>query len=200
MKDHIECTFSLDIEIDEYSDIFLAPDGSTVIFIEPVSTQQRRPNPRRVGHSRTNLWPVSSLPSLISISSPRSSFLPSFQVRYLPADKVPDREITTKQAVPRLIDRLARHAMQPARKEGYIKFATIFGHIADTRTSWMVDVFVGSISSISTDYIDKLNWSSLPSLPFLIPSAWLCSTRQFICPLPLMYSSGRPPHPRCQRN
>ena len=129
-----------------------------------------------------------------------SNFLPSFQVRYLPADKVPDRETTTKQAVPRLIDRLARHAMQPARKEGYIKFATIFGHIADARTSWMVDVFVGSISSISTDYIDKLNWSSLPSLPFLIPSAWLCSTRQFICPLPLMYSSGRPPHPRCQRN
>ena len=128
-----------------------------------------------------------------------SNFLPSFQVKYIPADKVPDKETNTKQVVPRLIDRLARHAMQPARKKGYIKFATIFGHIADARTSWTVDVFVGSISSINTDYIDKLNWSSSPSLPFLIPSAWVCSTRQFICLLLLIYSSGRPPYPRCQR-
>jgi len=109
VKDHIECTFSLDIEIDEYSDIFLAPDGSTVIFTEPVSTQQRRPSPRRVGHSRTNLWHRSSnqacLISPFTHINPLqpyphhpllSNFLPSFQVKYLPADKVPDRETTTK--------------------------------------------------------------------------------------------------------
>jgi len=32
VKDHSECTFSLDINMDKYSDIFLAPDGLTVII------------------------------------------------------------------------------------------------------------------------------------------------------------------------
>jgi len=46
---------------------------------------------------------------------------------------VSNRETTTKQADPRLLDRLARHALQPARKEGYINIATISGDIADAR-------------------------------------------------------------------
>jgi len=36
LKDHSECTSSLDINIKKYSDIFLAPDGLTVIFTDPV--------------------------------------------------------------------------------------------------------------------------------------------------------------------
>jgi len=36
LKDHSECTSSLDINIKKYSDIFLAPDGLTVIFTDPI--------------------------------------------------------------------------------------------------------------------------------------------------------------------
>jgi len=36
LKDHSECTSSLDINMNKYSDIFLAPDGLTVIFTHPV--------------------------------------------------------------------------------------------------------------------------------------------------------------------
>ena len=102
--------------------------------------------------------------------SPRSSslrFFTLFPGQISPRQQGPWQGNNYKKAVLRLIDRLARHAMQSARKEGYIKIATIFGHISDARTSWMADVFV---SSINTDYINKLNWSSSPSLPFLIPS------------------------------
>ena len=63
-------------------------------------------------------------------------------------------ETTAKQADPRLLDRLARDALQPGREEGYIKTVIILGDIADVRTSWMVDVLVGSTN---TDYI-KLDW------------------------------------------
>ena len=76
---------------------------------EPVSTQQRRLSPRRVGHSRTNLWHRSSNQACfispfthINPLQPYphhpllSNIFPSFQVKYLPADKVPDRETTTK--------------------------------------------------------------------------------------------------------
>jgi len=37
VKDHSECIFSLDINIDKYSDILLAPDGLTVILTSPIS-------------------------------------------------------------------------------------------------------------------------------------------------------------------
>ena len=37
VKDHTECTFSLDINMDKDSDIFLAPDGLTVIILRPTS-------------------------------------------------------------------------------------------------------------------------------------------------------------------
>jgi len=36
LKDHSECTSSLDINLNKYSPIFLAPDGLTVIFTGPV--------------------------------------------------------------------------------------------------------------------------------------------------------------------
>jgi len=36
LKDHSECTSSLDINMSKYSNIFLAPDGLTVIFTDPV--------------------------------------------------------------------------------------------------------------------------------------------------------------------
>jgi len=36
LKDHSECTSSLDINMNKYLDILLAPDGLTVIFTEPV--------------------------------------------------------------------------------------------------------------------------------------------------------------------
>jgi len=82
----------------------------------------------------------------------------------LPTNKVPDIEITAqfKQAVPRLFDRRARDALQTARREDYIKIATMLVDIADARTFSVVDVLI-------TDYNDKLDCSLLPSFRFLIP-------------------------------
>lgn len=84
--------------------------------------------------------------------------LPSFDVEYPPTEKVPNKETIDrfKQAALRLLDRLARDAVQPARKEGYNKIANMLDDIADARTPWMADVLVGSIN---TDYADKLGQS-----------------------------------------
>jgi len=51
--------------------------------------------------------------------------LPSFQIQYLPGNEVPNRETVTrfKQAALRLLARLARDVLQPARRESYIKIA-----------------------------------------------------------------------------
>ena len=102
---------------------------------------------------------------------PLSNSLPSFQVQYLPIDKVPNRETIArfKQAALRLLDRLSRDALQSARKESYIKIAIMLEDIADARIPWMADVLIGSTDN---DYNDKLGWShSLSSLsPFLTPS------------------------------
>ena len=102
---------------------------------------------------------------------PLSNSLPSFQVQYLPVDKVPNRETIArfKQAALRLLDRLSRDALQSARKESYIKIAIMLEDIADARIPWMADVLIGSTDN---DYNDKLGWShSLSSLsPFLTPS------------------------------
>ena len=53
----------------------------------------------------------------------------SFRVQCLFANKVPNRRTTarSKHAVPRILDRLARDAVQTARIEGYIKIATMLG-------------------------------------------------------------------------
>lgn len=61
---------------------------------------------------------------------------PSFQVHYLPAHRVPNRETTArfKQAALRLPDRLARDALQPASKRGYIKIVTMLEDIANAHT------------------------------------------------------------------
>ena len=55
----------------------------------------------------------------------------SFRVQCLLANKVPNSRTTarSKHAVPRLLDRLARDAVQTARKEGYIKIATMLGDV-----------------------------------------------------------------------
>lgn len=81
--------------------------------------------------------------------------LPTFDVEYPPTEKQPSREAIDrfKHAALRLLDRLARDALQPARKEGYSKIANMLDDIADARTPWMADVLVGSIN---TDYPDKL--------------------------------------------
>jgi len=48
------------------------------------------------------------------------------------------------------------------------------------------------IASTDDDYNDKLGWST--SLPLLMPSAYLCSTLQLICSLPVTSSSRGPPY------
>jgi len=58
-----------------------------------------------------------------------------------------------KKAALRLLDRLARDALEPARKEGYNRIATIMEDTIDSRTPWTADIFV---TSIDTDYSDKL--------------------------------------------
>ncbi|KAF9442272.1 ATP-dependent protease La [Macrolepiota fuliginosa MF-IS2] len=81
--------------------------------------------------------------------------LPVFDVEYPSTEAVPSRDTIDrfKQAALRLLDRLARDAVQPARKEGYNKIASMLDGITDARTPWMADVLVGSIN---TDYADKL--------------------------------------------
>jgi len=124
-------------------------------------------------------------------NSPPHDSLPSFQ--YLFIAKVPDGETAARirQAVLRLLDGFAHDALQPARKEGYIKIATRLKYIADSRTLLMACIVVASTDD---DYNDKLGWS--PSLPFLMPSAYLCSTLQLICSLPVTFSSRGPPYLR----
>ena len=102
-------------------------------------------------------------------------------------DKVPSRKTAAriKQAVLKILGRFAHNAPQLARKEGYIKIATVLKYIADSRTFLMVYIVV---TSTDADYNDRLGW--LPSLPFLMPSTYLCSTLQLICSLSLTYSEG----------
>jgi len=128
---------------------------------------------------------------LLLRNSPLHGYLPSFQ--YLPIDKVPNRKTAAriKRAVLRLLDRFAHNAPQLARKEGYIKIATMPKYTADSRTFLMACIVV---ASTDTDYNDRLGW--LPSLPFLMPSTYLCSTLQLICTLPLTSFSRRPPYLR----
>jgi len=124
-------------------------------------------------------------------NTPLHNSLSSFQ--YLSIDKVPDGETAARiiQAVLRLLDGFAHDAPQPARKEGYIKIATMLRYIADSCTFLMACIVV---ASTDTDYNDKLGWS--PSLPLLMPSAYLCSTLQLICSLPVTSSSRGPPYLR----
>jgi len=56
------------------------------------------------------------------------------------------------QSSNRLLDRLACDALQPARKEGYIKIAIMLEDIANAHIPWMTDILVGSVDN---DYNDK---------------------------------------------
>ena len=62
------------------------------------------------------------------------------------------RRQSPDQAVLRLLDRFARDALQQARKEGYIKIATVLKDLADARTFWTANILV---ASIDTDCNDK---------------------------------------------
>ena len=88
----------------------------------------------------------------------------SFRVQYLLANKVPNSRTTarSKHAVPRLLDRLARDAMQPARIEGYIKIVTMLGYGRFSH-SWKVDILIGSTNA---NYNNQLDWSLSPSSLF----------------------------------
>ena len=140
-----------------------------------------------IDYSGTTLFPSLATPPPPPCNSPLHDSLPSFQ--YLPIDKVPNRETAAriKQTVLRLLDGFTHDAPQPARKEGYIKIATMLKYIADSRTFLMACIVV---ASTDTDYNYKLGWS--PSLPFLMPFTYLCSTLQLIFSLPLTSSSRRP--------
>ncbi|KAF9562898.1 ATP-dependent protease La [Agrocybe pediades] len=81
--------------------------------------------------------------------------LPTHDVEYPPAEKVPSPEAVEKfkQSALRLLDRLAKDSVQQARKEGYNKIANMLDDIADARTPWMADVLIGSVNG---EYSDKL--------------------------------------------
>ena len=112
----------------------------------------------------------------------------SFRVQYLLSNKATNSRTTArfKHAVPRLLDRLARDAVQTARKEGYIKITTMLG---DSRCShpWKVDILIGSADA---DYNNQLDWSSSPSLPFFIPSLSYAQHPSSFVPYRLHLSHG----------
>jgi len=56
------------------------------------------------------------------------------------------------QGLNRLLDRLARDVLQPARKESYIKIAIMLEDTADAHILWMADILIGSVD---IDYNDK---------------------------------------------
>ncbi|KAJ7583597.1 ATP-dependent protease La [Mycena floridula] len=76
-------------------------------------------------------------------------------IEYQPTEKVPSKEVAEKfkQSAVRLLDRLAREAVQMSRREGFQKIADMLDDIADARTPWMADVL---IATIGTEYSDKL--------------------------------------------
>jgi len=57
------------------------------------------------------------------------------------------------QAALRLLDIFAHDALQQARKEGYIKIATVLKDLANARMFWTANIL---IASINTDCNDKL--------------------------------------------
>ena len=74
-------------------------------------------------HGLTNIKPLHPHPHNRALSN-------SFRAQCLLANKVPNSRTTarSKHAVPRLLDKLARDAVQTARKEGYIKIASMLGY------------------------------------------------------------------------
>lgn len=202
------------IDLVDHSDAFL------IVAVIPSSlhSKQRCLGPRRVGHScpgplhhkasntqsEPGLYCLSRFVCLLALHpyphNPSFWLFTLFTLFMTPISsrrqgpKYWETTAQLKKAALRLLDRLARDALEPARKEGYNRIATIMEDTIDSRTPWTADIFV---TSIDTDYSDKLGWS--PSLPFLTSSIQPCSTLQLVCLLPLTTSSRRPSYLRYQR-
>jgi len=94
--------------------------------------------------------PVSSLsmasshrtPPSFPHTPPLSNSLTSFRVR-----RQGPKSVRCKRAALRLLDGLARDVPQPARKEGYIKIATIVKDTADACTPWMAELLVAILTT-----------------------------------------------------
>lgn len=81
--------------------------------------------------------------------------LPVHEIEYPPTERIPTHDIVEKfkSASLRLLDRLAKDAVQSSRKEGFIKISNMLDDITDARAPWMADVLSGTING---DYDDKL--------------------------------------------
>jgi len=127
---------------------------------------------------------------------PQSCSLQFFPIQCFLTNKVPNRRTTTgfKHAVPRLLDRLARDAMQPARIEGYIKIATMLGDVQCSQCSH-------SLEALHPHWQYQCSLQQPIGLVFLVlpPFFQPCSTPQLACPLPLTSSSWRSLYMRFQR-
>ncbi|TFK71533.1 ATP-dependent protease La [Pluteus cervinus] len=82
-------------------------------------------------------------------------------IEYPPTEKVPSRETVDKfkQSALRLLDRLARDAVQQSRKDGYHKIASMLEDITDARAPWMADLLMGTVNG---EHSDKLAILSAP--------------------------------------
>ncbi|KAF8903056.1 Lon protease C-terminal proteolytic domain-containing protein [Mucidula mucida] len=89
------------------------------------------------------------------------TLLPVHEIEYPPTERIPSRDVVEKfkHSALRLLDRLAKDAVQSSRKEGYQKIASMLDDITDARAPWMADVLIGSING---EYDDKLSILSTP--------------------------------------
>ena len=112
-------------------------------------------------HGLTNIKPLHPHPHNRALSN-------SFRAQCLLATKITNSRgiARSKHAVPRLFDRLARDAMQPARIKGYIKIATMLGDVQCSQCSHSLE----GRHPHWQYYNNQLGWSLSPSLPFIIPS------------------------------
>jgi len=111
-----------------------SPSTTTISSTPPMPFSSSSPS---FHHSTTQLQPSESgehrAARVLGIAnSPTHSSIHAcaLQFQCLLANKVPNSRTTarSKHAVPRILDRLARDAVQTARIEGYIKIATMLGY------------------------------------------------------------------------
>lgn len=103
-------------------------------------------------------------------------------VEYLAKEQPPSHESVEvfKAAALRLLDRLAKDAVQQSRKEAWVKVAGMVEDIEQHRAPWMADVMVAAING---EYADKLGTSY--HIPFRNEYAgWACLFPGFMCPGP----------------
>ncbi|KAF9006341.1 ATP-dependent protease La [Hymenopellis radicata] len=93
--------------------------------------------------------------------NPASHISSLYMIEYPPTERIPSRDVVEKfkHSALRLLDRLAKDAVQSSRKEGYQKIASMLDDITDARAPWMADVLIGSING---EYDDKLSILSTP--------------------------------------